>query len=228
MSHPEIASVHHEPRWHAALAVVASAALQLFLPPRLSLGPVWVMPLIVLIMLVPLLILAPTRHAETDLQRGWSIALIAIVNLFNIASVLLLVFHILHPQAHALSGTQLLVAGGQIWLSNVLVFALWFWEIDGGGPEPRAHARAERELLNVDFLFPQMSLSGTQARCADEFWKPLFLDYLYVAFTNALAFSPTDTMPLTRSAKMLMLLESSVSFVAIAVVVSRSINIIAS
>ena len=217
---------NHEPRWHAALAVLGAAALQFFLPPRLSLGPAWVMPLIVLAMLVPLLIFSPSRHQETKWQRIWSIALIAIVNLFNLASVLLLVFHIVHPQLHAVVGTQLLVAGGQIWLSNVLVFGLWFWEIDGGGPEPRAHAHSEAELRDVDFLFPQMTLAGNKARCIDATWKPLFLDYLYVAFTNALAFSPTDTMPLTRSAKMLMLLESGISFVAIAVVVSRSINII--
>lgn len=219
-------SSRHEPRWPAALAVILATALELTLPPRLSLGPAWVLPALVLILLVPLLIFFPNRQEETPLRRAWSITLIAIVNAFNFASVVLLIFHIIHPiLPKPLTGTQLLIAGAQIWLTNVIVFGLWFWEIDAGGPKARANL-APTEARQSDFLFPQMMLVGSNARLADPQWRPLFVDYVYVAFTNALAFSPTDTMPLTRAAKMLMLLEAIVSFISIAVVVSRSINII--
>jgi uncharacterized membrane protein len=217
-----------EPRWHASLAVVAALALYVTLPSRLTVGPVWIFPVLVLGLLLPLSILAPRRHGETAAQRAASIVLVALVNLFNVVSATALIVHLLYPPKGLapLSGAQLLIAGGQIWATNVLVFALWFWELDGGGPGRRAHARLTSELRNADFLFPQMTLAGNKARCVDPVWKPLFLDYLYVSFTNALAFSPTDTMPLTRMAKTLMLVESAISFVTMAVVIARSINIL--
>ncbi|MHB8146480.1 MAG: hypothetical protein ACYDGM_04370 [Vulcanimicrobiaceae bacterium] len=217
-----------EPRWHASLAVVVATLLYLILPPRLTFGPVWAAPLLIGVLLVPLSIFAPLRHQEKRRTRIASIVLIAILNFFNIASVVLLVHGLVYGSAHKIiPGSELLTSGGEVWFTNVLVFALWFWELDGGGPGPRAQAAAATEFRHADFLFPQMSMDATRMACVEQHWKPLFLDYLYLGFTNALAFSPTDVMPLSRMAKMLMLLESLISFVTIAVIVSRSINIIA-
>lgn len=224
-----------EPRWHAAIAVAVILALYVTLPSSLLLGPVFLGPLLVLALLLPLLILAPSRHQETRWQRVASIALIAIANLFNVASVVLLIYYTMFAPAHGaltrpggeLGGGHLLIAGAQIWISNLLVYAMWYWEIDGGGPEPRAHATSAMEFLHADFLFPQMLVGDERIACIEKRWKPLFADYLFVAFTNALAFSPADTFPITRPAKMLMLCEALTSFVTIAVVLARAVGIIA-
>jgi uncharacterized membrane protein len=213
------------------LAVLAAMLLYITLPPRLTIGPIWAAPAVVLLLLIPLSILAPRRHRETRRTRFWSILLIAIVNFFNLASVLLLIGGLFRPERAAMHSAGLLLrTGGQIWATNILVFALWFWELDGDGPDARAHATTATEIENADFLFPQMQLSlasGGLARCIDPNWKPRFFDYLYLAFTNSTAFSPTDVMPLSRWAKALMTVEALISLITIALVIARSINAIA-
>ncbi|HEV3196156.1 MAG TPA: hypothetical protein VGZ06_08445 [Candidatus Cybelea sp.] len=220
----------HEPRWHASLAVLAAMLLYITLPPRLTIGPIWAAPAIILLLLIPLSILVPRRHRETRRTRFLSIFLIAIVNFFNLASVLLLIGGLFHPErATTHSAGLLLRTGGQIWATNILVFSLWFWELDGDGPDARAHASSATEVENADFLFPQMQLSlvsDSGANCIDPNWKPRFLDYLYLAFTNSTAFSPTDVMPLSRWAKVLMTFEALISLITIAIVIARSINAI--
>jgi len=130
-----------EPRWHASLAVVAALALYVSLPPRLTFGPLWLFPALVLGFLIPLSVLAPLRRVETRAQRLASLALIAVVNIFNLASVFLLVASLLMPRAHAVqTGKELLLAGVEIWMTNVIVFGLWYWEVDAGGPQGRAGA----------------------------------------------------------------------------------------
>ncbi len=114
--------------------------------------------------------------------------------------------------------TKLLLYGGAIWLTNVLVFALWYWELDRGGPVTRMLGARK----HPDFLFAQMA----SPEVAPEDWEPMFLDYFYLSFTNATAFSPTDTLPLTRWAKMLMLLQSAVSLATVALVIARAVNIL--
>ena len=121
---------------------------------------------------------------------------------------------------------ELLTAGSQIWLTNVLVFALWYWELDADGPVPRSQSPSARECRNADFLFPQMNADPTRSPWCPLDWKPQFVDYLYLAFTNATAFSPTDVMPLTAMAKMLMLIESLISLVTLALILARSVNTI--
>lgn len=228
---PPVVRIRHEPRWHASLAVVAALVLYVTLPPRLTIGPVWVAPSLVLAVLVPLSVIAPRRHKETRKMRFWGILLIAIVNFFNIASVILLIASFFHPaKAMPASAAALLRHGVQIWLTNIIVFALWFWELDGDGPDARAHANAATEVENADFLFPQMQqmtmASGDKVPFIDPLWKPQFFDYLYLAFTNSTAFSPADVMPLSRWAKALMLLESLISLLTIAIVLARSVSLI--
>ncbi len=222
----------HEPRWHASLAVLIAVLLYVTLPPRLTIGPVWVAPALVLVLLIPLSILAPRRHLETRRTRFASIVLIAIVNFFNLGSVLLLIASFFRPETAATHQPGFLLrTGAQIWFTNILVFALWFWELDSDGPEARAHANAATEFENTDFLFPQMQMTiasgGALSNCIDPAWKPQFFDYLYLAFTNATAFSPTDVMPLSRQAKALMGAEAIIALITIAIVLARAISLIA-
>ncbi len=211
-------------RWHATAAVLLAVALYALLPPRYTAGPAWAAPAIVLVFLIPLIIMR-LRSTRWPIQRAVSIVLIAIVNIFNVFSVVLLVYYILTSQH--ITGVELLTAGGQIWMTNILVFALWYWELDGGGPYPRSLHASARDIPDSDFLFPQMSAMMGQTACIPSDWKPQFLDYLYLAFVTATAFSPADVMPLSPMAKMLMLAESLISLVTLALVLARAVGVLA-
>ncbi len=209
-----------EVRWPASVAVVLAVALYMTLPQRLTLGPVWLIPVLELALLLPLSIAAPRRvPGEPSWQRLTAIAIIAIINLANFASLLLLIHGLLQKGGRT-TGEQLLIGAVQIWVTNVIVFALWYWELDRGGPDDRA-SEQHRE---PDFLFPQMVTPAA----ALPGWCPAFLDYVYVSFTNSSAFSPTDTAPLTRWAKMLMTLQAFMSLVTVALVAARAVNILGS
>jgi len=207
-----------EHRWPASLAIIAAMALYLTLPHRYTIGARWIMPLLELAILIPLSISSPRREAhEGKLQRLAATVMIAIVNIANFASLVLLVNTLIFHGAQV-TGTELIFSSAGIWLTNVLVFALWYWELDRGGPDERAHYKHQAP----DFLFPQMSTPG----CAELDWSPRFVDYLYVAFTNATAFSPTDVMPLTPTAKALMLSQSAISLITITLVAARAVKIL--
>lgn len=214
-----------EPRWHAGIAVIAALVLYVTLPPRLIVGPVWVLPAALLVILLPLMIVSPHRHQESTWQRWLSIAHIAVLNGFNVATIVLLFFWQIgaHHQKR-FTGEDLLLAAVEIWLTNVIVYALWFWEIDGRGPDVRLHATFDQEPKRADFLFPQMALQPDIRNQLK--WKPMFLDYVFLSFTNATAFSPTDTFPLSRFAKVLMMAEALTSLVTIALIAGRAINIL--
>jgi uncharacterized membrane protein len=208
-----------EPRWPASLAVVVAGICYLILPGKFTLGPSWVIPLIEAFVLIPLSIAAPERRPhEKWLVQYAAFAIIAIAEIANITSLTQLI-HALVYNAKTVSGPELLVSSIAIWLTNVIVFSLWFYELDRGGPDDRLR----REHGKPDFLFPQMSTPG----CTHERWAPTYFDYLYLSFTNATAFSPTDTMPLTPAAKALMLIESLASLLTITIVASRAVNILA-
>lgn len=209
-------------RWWALFAVLLAVALYVLLPPRYTVGPIWIAPVLVLVVLGPLLFMR-FRRADARKQRTASIVLIAIVNFFNAASVVLLVYDIL--RGARTSGTELVTAGSQIWLTNILVFALWYWELDGGGPFARSGYSAARDVPDADFLFPQMSLEGAMPAIPAD-WKAHFADYLYLAFCTATAFSPADVMPVSPMAKMLMLLEAGISLVTLALVLARAVNVL--
>jgi uncharacterized membrane protein len=216
-------------RWQARIAIILGLVLYMRLPAKLTLGPIWVAPLIVGVLLVPLIALSPSgRSASSRAARTLSILMIAALNLFNVASAVLLVVDLLntHAKNHAVTAIDLLRYGALIWATNVIVFALWYWELDADGPAARQECRSVAEFHAPDFLFPQMSLDPARVRGYEGTWKPEFVDYLYVSFTNALAVSPTDTMPLSRWAKMLMLAESLISFTTVALILARSVNIL--
>jgi uncharacterized membrane protein len=191
--------------------------LYVTLPERYTVGPAWLLPVLELALLVPLTVAVPTRHArETVAHRTASLSLVAVVSAANVASLVLLVNSLLNGVQRA--GAELFFAAIQIWLTNVIVFGLWYWELDRGGPSTRCRS-SHRE---PDFLFPQMTTPAS----APPDWAPRFLDYLYVAFTNATAFSPTDTMPLTTWAKTLMAIQSLTSLITVALVAGRAVNIL--
>jgi hypothetical protein len=221
------ALVHrHESRWHAAYAVLLALLLYVTLPPKVIVGPVWMLPLVVLVALVPLTVLTIGRGREVRWQRPLAIAMVAVLNAFNVLTIALLFDWQLSSRGKHLSGETLLLASIEIWLTNVIVYALWFWEIDGGGPAARAHTTFEADPRSRDFLFPQMALQPPIREALQ--WESTFMDYVFLAFTNATAFSPTDTMPLTPIAKVLMMAEALSSLVTIAVIASRAVGILGS
>jgi hypothetical protein len=207
-----------EHRWPASLAVLAAAALNFVLPKEYTMGPAWLVPALVLVILIPLTIAAPRRVPnELRWHQIAAVSLIAIVNVANVVSLGLLI-HQLVTNGKSVTGSDLLVSALAIWITNVIVFGLWFWEVDRGGPDERLRA----DHGAPDFLFPQMIAPG----CTGPHWSPQFIDYLYVAFTNATAFSPTDTLPLSPWAKILMGVESAASLVTLAIVAGRAVNIL--
>jgi hypothetical protein len=175
-------------------------------------------PAIALALLVPLAVTAPHRHVEeSGRRRKAAITLTAIISIANAATLIFLI-HFLFKTGGTGDGRQLLIAAGQIWATNVIVFALWYWELDGGGPPKRlADPCAPRDFAFVQMTDPEVAAPG---------WHPRFVDYLYVSFTNASAFSPTDTMPLTLWAKLLMLAQSLLSIVTLLLVAARAVNIL--
>lgn len=204
--------------------------LYITLPPRIAFGPLWLFPALVAVILGPLLILTPRRENENRIARGASIVLIAVSTVFNAVSLVLLVATLLgarHGHQGLGNGVQLLKAGVQIWVTNVLVFGLWYWELDAGGPAQRSKAESATHFTQADFEFPQMIPDQEKMPYANARWKPAFFDYLFLAFNTATALSPCDTFPQTATAKALMMAESTVSLVTIAIIVSRSINILA-
>lgn len=207
-----------ENRLPAVAAVLVAIGLQATLPRELSLPPRELLPILELVLLVALTVVNPVRLTRTHpLFRAGSIALTACITVANAASAALLADRLVRGTAGS-SATALLLAGGSIYGTNILVFGLWYWEYDRGGPGARQ--RADR--VHPDFLFPQMQLP----ELAPPGWEPRFVDYLYVSFTNATAFSPTDTMPLSRGAKGLMAVQSIVSLVTVALVVARAVNVL--
>jgi uncharacterized membrane protein len=194
-----------EPRWPASLAILAAILLYAKLPERYTMGPTWLIPALEATLLIGLNLTAPRRRPEEALVfRAAAIALTALVTATNFVALGLLIDSLLHGSKA--EGTQLVFAAIQIWLTNVAVFALWFWELDRGGPGQRRR-NASRDLAPRD-------------------WTPNFVDYLYVSFTNAMAFSPTDTLPLTKWAKLLMLAQSLASLLTVAFVAGRAVNIL--
>jgi uncharacterized membrane protein len=202
-----------EPFWPALAAVAGALGLYVTLPHRLTMGPPWLLPGLEALLLAPLALTTPHRRpGESAGIRHLAVGLIGVIGAANAVALGLLV-HFLLAGGRA-TGSDLLISAITVWLTNVLVFALWYWELDRGGPAARRGPGGARG----DFLFPQQT--------APEAWTPGFVDYLYLSFTNATSLGPTDTLPLTAWAKLLMMLQALVSLLTLVLVAAHAVNVL--
>ncbi len=205
-----------EQRWWVALSILLVVVLQSLLPQRFTIHPRFLLQAIEFAALVTLVVTHPERMSKrTKGVRAASQALLAFVAVTNVISVVLLIHQI--TSGGKIPATELLLGGAEIWFTNAIVFALWYWEYDRGGPASRARGDAEIP----DFLFPQMTDDKLAAN-----WEPIFMDYLFMSYTNSTAFSPTDTLPLSRWAKALFMAQSAISLVTVALIAARAVNIL--
>ena len=208
-----------ESRVAVTVAILAAIAMLSVLPDRIAPHPRWVVPGLAFLVLVGLTIANPKRiDRQSRVLRTVSLVLIGVISIANAATAARLVVDLVRGTGIR-SPAELLLTGAAIWLTNVIVFGLWYWEFDRGGPVSRAYARHEYP----DFLFPQMD---APTELTPPNWEPAFVDYLYMSFTNATAFSPTDVMPLSRWAKLTMMAQSAVSLTTVALVIARAVNIL--
>jgi len=208
-----------EPRWPALIAVLAVGGLYLALPPGLTSGPRWIFPTVVGVLLVTTVISHRVGRHHLDRVLGFSVT--AVVTAQMVLSVGLLVGAL---PSHRESPDALLVSAAALWTTNILVFALWYWRLDAGGPHGR-DARARH--TSGAFLFPQMTLSP-EAKLASgvDRWSPNFVDYLFLAFNTSTAFSPTDTAVLSRWAKILTMIQAMISLTVLALLAARAVNVL--
>ena len=210
---------HTEPRWPAVLALLAVAGLRMVLPESLSVGPSWLLLAILSGLLIPT-VWARVRGSHA-LNQMLGYLLNGIITADMAWSLALLVYYLpRHKQAPG----ELLRSAGALWVTNILVFACWYWRLDGGGPRSR-----ELEIVHKDgaFLFPQMTLSAeVREQMGEQYWSPNFVDYLFLAFNTSTAFSPTDSPVLSRWAKVLMMVQSLISFATVALLAARAVNIL--
>jgi hypothetical protein len=209
---------HVENRIPVAAAIAVAVGLQLAIPDKYGLHPRWLIPALELVLLAVLTAINPVHLTRaTTLGKYASLAAVAAITLDNGFSAGLLDHDILTTKASG-DALGLLASGAAIYLTNIIAFGVWYWELDRGGP----FARLAAVNPYPDFLFPQMS----SPELAPEHWHPHFTDYLYVSFTNVMAFSPTDTLPLSRWAKILMAIQSAIALSTVALVIARAVNVI--
>ena len=208
-----------EPRWQALLAVLAVGAIYLALPRDLIVGPTWLLPTLIIVLLVPTVV--SHRAGKRSLNRALGIIINAIITMAVIGSVGLLVRAL---PSHREAPLVLLRSGGLLWLTNVIVFALWYWRLDGGGPTMR---HDQKKFGSKSFLFPQMQIPHDErAQFACSHWRPRFIDYLFVAFTQSSTFGPTDAPLLARWAKVLAMIQVFISLSIIILLISRAVGVL--
>jgi hypothetical protein len=208
-----------EPRGQAVLAFLAICAIYLALPRNLVLGPVWLLPTLIVVLLVPTVV--SHRVGKQSLNRMLGFVINGITTLALIGSVILLVRAL---PTHREPAVQLLRSGGLLWLTNVIVFALWYWRLDGGGPTSR---QKQKKFGSTSFLFPQMQIPRDergQFECAR--WRPRFIDYLFVAFTQSSTFGPTDSPLLARWAKILAMVQIFISLTIVVLLISQAVGVL--
>ncbi|WP_059019763.1 hypothetical protein [Mycobacterium sp. M26] len=200
------------------VALVATMALQVAIPIRYTLVPRWPLIALEILLVLVLLGLNPLRLTRrTTLGRTTTLVLLGAITFDNTASAILLDWHIVTGKVSN-NAAVLLGSGAAIFVTNVLVFGIWYWELDRGGPL----ARVDGVRRWPDFLFPQMASPDV----APKDWAPRFMDYLYVSLTNVMAFSPTDTMPMARWAKAMMAVQAMVAVSLLALVFARAVNVL--
>jgi hypothetical protein len=204
--------------WPATVAALAVGILYLALPEPLTFGPSWLLLVVVTVLLIP--VYAARMRGSYELNQKLGYVLLWVVSAAMLWSVWLLVSSL--PR-HTLTPLALLRSAAALWITNVLVFASWYWRLDAGGP----HARNLNAChTKGDFLFPQMTLAPGTQKPLDPAWTPGFVDYLFLAFNTSTAFSPTDSPVLSRWAKIAMMLQSSISLVTLALLAARAVNIL--
>jgi len=208
-----------EPRWPAMLALLAVCGLRLALPESLSVGPDWLLVAVVGVLMIPTIW---ARYRGLDLlNKILGYVLTSIVTVDMVWSLWLLVAAF---PSHKQMPQDMLISAAALWITNVIVFASWYWRLDAGGPRAR-----ELRGVHTDgaFLFPQMTLNQQAKReMGEERWSPGFVDYLFLAFNTSTAFSPTDSPVLSRWAKVLMMIQALISFTTVALLAARAVNIL--
>jgi hypothetical protein len=208
-----------EPRWQVILALLAVAGIYMALPKELIVGPTWLLPVLVVVLLVPTVFAHRTgRHS---LNHVLGVVICAIITFGLVASVVLLVITIPGGKEPALA---LLRSGGALWLTNILVFGLWYWRLDGGGPTKR---EAENEFGSRSFVFPQMQIQTIERKTFGvDRWRPGFVDYLFIALTISSTFGPTDTLVLTHWAKLFTMTQILISLTIMVLLISRAVGVL--
>jgi hypothetical protein len=208
-----------EPRWQAILALLAIGGIYLALPRWFIVGPTWLLPGVIVVLLVPTIM--THRTGRQSLNHALGILINAITTVALIGSVVLLVTTL---PSHKEEPLRLLGSGAALWLTNVLVFALWYWRLDGGGPNARDQ---RREFGSRSFVFPQMQIEKVErGRFGAERWRPGFVDYLFIAFTQSSTFGPTDAPLLARWAKAFAMCQIFISLSIVVLLISRAVGIL--
>ncbi len=208
-----------EPRWQVALAVIAVGGIYVALPQNLIVGPFWLLPALIVLLLIPTVV--SHRVGHHSLNRVLGIVINGIITLALIGSVGLLVRAL---PSHKEAPLRLLYSGGLLWLTNVIVFALWYWRLDGGGPTQRGE---EKKFGSTSFLFPQMQVPHDErAQFACTGWRPHFVDYVFVSFTQSSTFGPTDAPLLARWAKILGMIQICISLSIVILLISRAVGVL--
>ena len=208
-----------EPRWPAVAAMFAVGGLRLAIPESLSAGPGWLLIVVVAVLMVPIVLSRRWNNHRVNQLLGYVLTSVVTIDMIWSLGLLLAAL-----PTHKEGPGDLLRSAGALWLTNILVFASWYWRLDAGGP----HARDLREShTDGAFLFPQMTLPpDTRREMGEGEWSPGFVDYLFLAFNTSTAFSPTDCPVLSRWAKMLMMTQSLISFATVVLLAARAVNIL--
>jgi len=208
-----------EPRWPAIIAAISVGLLHYAMPEAFTMGPGWITLVLVAVLMVPATV--THRLGRRHLNEIFAYGALGVITLALLSSVVLLVRSL--PD-HSMKPVDLLRAAATLWVSNILVFASWYWRLDGGGPNERDRRGAHEDGA---FLFPQMVLPPDQRRqMGEDKWSPGFVDYLFLAFNTSTAFSPTDVPVLSRWAKVMMIVQSMISLTTVALLAARAVNII--
>lgn len=214
---PRVEQSNSEPRWPALIAILVVGGLNLAQPKSISFGPTWALLVVIILLSIPAILTHRARLDELNQMFGYLVT--GIETFALIASVCALIS--LLPK-----GTEqpvpLLKSAGLLWISNIIVFALWYWRLDAGGPHKRAACNGHTRGA---FLFPQMTLDDASPM-KDPLWSPLFVDYLFLAFNTSTAFSPTDSPVMSRWAKALSMLQACISLIIITLLAARAVNIL--
>jgi hypothetical protein len=208
-----------EPRWQVVLALLAVGGIYVALPRALIAGPKWALPVFIAVLIAPTAV--AHRMGKHSLNHVLGIMISTVITLALVASVALLVAAV---PTHKEQPVALLRSGAELWLTNVLVFALWYWRLDGGGPTAR---RQRHEFGSRSFVFPQMQIEKIErGRFECQGWQPHFVDYLFIAWTTSSTFGPTDAPVLARWAKILAMVQIGISLTIVIVLISRAVGVL--